>query len=470
MKNIILCCLLFFISNALSANVIPVGNENNTLYYKIGGANDFALPPVSDTDTITLDTNTNLGLGYSCNSFNPALSIVSSMNDFKDKAQDIESDVLTNVKAAVITLPMYELAKLNPTVYALINNKMISAQKKLEISTKSCEMSRQQISKGENPYQDWGSIAINDQWKKELSLTAEGNTDINQVKKDIDATGGDYGVAWTNGNKDNEGVVRAGGKEQPPVHVIADTIKAGYNAMLNRNLQSDADAPTTGASAELARVFQNPANAMKWTTNVVGDQTITTCNDNDCKRNQGSIVGHGLLTGITSCNQDKNNCVETIRVQIGKLVTGNLELTKENLEKVSAGGIMVSPEAIAAIRNMDSTQQSIIVNKLAQEVAMQRVIDKALMAKNILATGAQVPVIAANHPAQLVIGRAITNIDNDIRSLTFETQIRKQMMSDTISQVLSYSHQQQQNALHVEPISAAPTIMENSAITKQGGK
>jgi integrating conjugative element protein (TIGR03755 family) len=417
-----------------------------------------------------MGSNANLGFGKSCGSYNPALSVLNSMNDFKDKAQDLEKDVLTNATAAIITLPMYEIAKRNPTIYALINNKMISAKNKLEVSTKSCEVARQQIAKGENPYQDWGAIAINDQWKKKLSLTAEGNADINQVKKDIDITGGDDGVAWANGNTDNDGVVRAGGKGQPPVHVIADTIKAGYNAMLNRDLQSEADAPKTGASAELARVFPSPTNAMKWTTDVVGDQTITTCNDNDCKRKQGSVVGHGLLTGITSCNQDKDNCVETIRTQIGKLVSGNLELTKENLEKVSAGGIMMSPEAIAAIRNMDSTQQSIIVNKLAQEVAIQRVIDKALMAKNILATGAQVPVIAANHPAQLVIGRAITNLDNDIRSLTFETQIRKQMMSDTISQVLSYSYQQQQNALHVAPVSAASPVMENSAITKQGAK
>ena len=176
------------------------------------------------------------------------------------------------------------------------------------------------------------------------------------------------------------------------------------------------------------------------------------------------MVGHGLLPGVTSCRQDKDNCVDTIREHLAKLVSGNEAISKESLEKVSADGIVMSPELIASIQHMDRTQQSIIVNKLAQEVAIQRVIDKAFMAKNILSTGAQVPVIAANHPAQVIIGRAITQLDNDIRSLMFESQIRKQMVSDTLSQVLNFSNQQQQNTMRVAPVSSNQPMMENGAL------
>ena len=90
-------------------------------------------------------------------------------------------------------------------------------------------------------------------------------------------------------------------------------------------------------------------------------------------------------------------------------------------------------------------------------------IDKALTARTILAIGAQVPVIAANHPAQVLIHHAITNLDEDIRSLVFENQIRKQMMSDTLSQVLAYSSYQQRALLQAAPVASTQPLMENGA-------
>jgi len=469
MNRAIIVCLLLFAIQTFASNIMPVGSDNNAFYYRIGGASDYALPPISETDRINLDTNTNLGLGFNCSTFNPAISIINSLNNLKDSLDNLTKDIITNVTGSIIMLPGYELAKRNPSLYALLNNYLLSAHRQLEISTKSCQIVKEQISRGENPYQDWGTIAVNEQWKKKLSLAASGDADINQAKKEIDKTSGDEGVAWANGDKANDGSFHAGGKNQPPVHVIADTMKAGYNAMLNRDLQSDAEAPTTGTSAELARVFPTPTSAMNWFTNVVGDQTITTCNDDVCKKKQGSVVGHGLVTNVTACRQDKDNCMTTIRDHLGKLVTGHEAITKDNLEKVSADGILISPEVISSIHNMDTTQQSIIINKIAQEVAIQRVIDKAFMAKNILATGAQVPVIVANHPAQVIIARAMTKLDNDIRSLLFENQIRKQMMSDTLSQVLHFSNQQQLNTLRVAPVSSNQPLMENGALVK-GGK
>ena len=223
-------------------------------------------------------------------------------------------------------------------------------------------------------------------------------------------------------------------------------------------------APPRGSSSELARYFPTPAAAVNWVTTVVGDQTITTCNDDDCKRKQGSVVGHGLVTSVTSCSQDKENCADTIRDRLGQLVTGHDAVTKENIDQVSADGIAMSPDVIASIRNMDTTQQKIIINKLAQEIAIQRIIDKALMARNMLATGAQVPVISANHPAQVMIAKAITNLDNDIRSIAFESQVRKQMVSDTLSQVINFSQQQQKNAMRVTPVTSPTSIMDNGAI------
>jgi integrating conjugative element protein (TIGR03755 family) len=461
----ILCIMSSF--TVYASNIVPMGQGNNQLYYKIGGSNDFAFPPVSSTRTTLLNTNTNLGIGMSCGMNNPALSITNSINDLKSSADNLEQNVVSSATGSLIQLPMYFLAQANPTAYNLLNNTLLSAHKQLDVSLKSCQVVKDQIAKGQNPYQDWGTISLNDQWKKHLTLVSTGDEDINHSKKDIDAHGGESGVPWVQGKTDWDGSTHAGGKSQPPIHVIADTVKSGYNTLLNRDLNSDADAPDDSENDQLKQFFPNPKSASDWVTNVIGDQVITTCNDSICKMQQGSLVGHGLLPWVTSCQANKNDCADTIRDNLANLVTGNMAVTKDSLSKVSADGIAMSPEIINSIRGMDTTQQKIIINKLAQEVAMQRVMDKAFIARNILSTGAQVPIIAANHPAQTVIIHAIANLDNDIRSLAFESQIRKQTVSDTLSETLKFSNKQEEDAIHTAPVSSNKPLMENGAIHQE---
>jgi integrating conjugative element protein (TIGR03755 family) len=470
MKKILSFLLIATSVTAHASDIIPIGHGNNRLYYKIGGGNDFAMPPVSNTHTTVLNTNTNLGIGYSCSAFNPALSITNSINDLKDSVDNLEQNIISSATGSLVQLPMYLLAQANPTAYNLLNNTLLAAHNQLDVSTKSCEAVKDQIAKGQNPYQDWGKISFNDQWKKHLTLISSGNEDINRSKKDIDAHSGENGAPWVQGKSDTDGSVHAGGKSQPPIYVISDTVKSGYNALLNRDLNSDADAPDDASNSVLKQFFPNPKSASEWVTNVLGDQVITTCNDDSCKKQQGSLVGHGLLPWVTSCQSNKNDCSDTIRDNLGNLVTGNTAINKDTLTKVSADGIAVSPDVIASIRGMDITEQKIIINKLAQEVAVQRVMDKAFIAKNILSTGSQVPVIAANHPAQEIIGRAIANLDNDIRSLAFESQVRRQTMSDTLSETLKFGNQQQQNAMRVAPAFSSTPLMENGAILKEPSK
>lgn len=454
--------ILMLLPQLGASSIIPIGNENTALYYKIGGANDFVLPPVSTIHEISLNSQVNLGIGDSCSSFNPALSILNSLNNLSGNFENIVSDIVRNATGSLMQWPMYQIAKRNPTLYALLNNKLINANKRLQLSTKSCEEVRDQIASGQNPYQGWATISINDQWKKELSLIKSdpNHRDINDSKKNIDSTSGDEGVAWVSGKNTAEGK-RAGGKGQPPVNVIKDTTKAGYNAMLNRDLQSSLPAPK---NEELAKYFPVPNDAVNWMVYVVGDQRITTCNDTSCKNNQGSVIGHGLRSQIMSCEEDNENCVATIRDHLANLISGNEQLSKPALERVSGGGIAMSPEVIYAIRDMDAATRGIIVNKLAGEIALHRLIDKAMIARNILTAGAQVPVISANNPAQLIIGRAITNIDNDLRSLVFESQIRKQTVSNTIGEILQYAEQQKLKAASLAPVIKSEVVMENGAV------
>ncbi len=465
MKKTLFLILLLACHAVFAADIIPTGDSNNFLYYKIGGGSDFALPPVQNTQTINLSADTDLGAGYTCGAFNPAKSIANTLNDLKNSVDNVEQTVLNNATGSIAEMPMYFLAQASPTAYALLNNMLLGAHEKMGIATKSCELVKEQISHGQNPYQDWATISVGNQWKKHLSLTATGQEDINDAKKDVDANAGNEGVPWVQGSKDNSGY-SAGGLNQPPIHAVADTVKAGYNAMLLRDLNDNSPAPSGG---DLATQFPTPGDAQNWITNVVGDQTITTCNDNSCKSAQGGISGRGLLPWITTCgDQNKNYCADTIRTNLSNLITGQTTINKDNLEAVSASGLILSPQVITAIRGMDNTQQGIIVNKLAQEVATQRVIDRALIARNLLQTGSQVPVIASNKPAQVIIKQAIAHLSDNIQSLAFEAQVRKQMMSNTVANILSYHANQQSAAMQVPKVIPMQPLMENSALSAKG--
>jgi len=467
MKRLFLLALLLNAQHSFASDIIPAGKDNNLLYYQMGGGSDLALPPSSSNATINLGADADLSAGNSCGAFNPVLSITNTFNDLKDNANNIAQSILSNATGSIAQMPMYFLAQANPTAYNMTNNALISAHKAIEISTRSCEQNKAMITQGKNPYQDWATISVGNQWKKHLSLTASGNEDINDAKKEVDKNAGNHGVPWVQGVRNNLAASNndyyyAGGLNQPPIHVIADTVKAGYNAVLMRDLNDSSPAPVGG---ELSKEFPTPADASNWVTNVIGDQTVTTCNDASCKAPQSGISGRGLLPWITSCSdQNKNYCADNIRANLVNLVTGQTPITKENLEAVSASGIIISPQVIHAIQNMDGTQQGIIVSKLAQEVATQKVVDKALIARNILQAGSQVPVIASNNPAQKIIHQSIENLDKDIQSISFESQIRKQMMSNTVSNILHYQSNQQGGSLDIPKVNSKEALMQNSAL------
>jgi hypothetical protein len=125
---------------------------------------------------------------------------------------------------------------------------------------------------------------------------------------------------------------------------------------------------------------------------------------------------------------------------------------------------VISPTVIRTIQGMDLSQQGIVIHKLAQEVAMQRVMEKALMARDILQAGRQAPAIAINRPAQFILQDKMTTLDSELRSLSFDAQVRKQMMSETLLNLMDYSSTQKDRAFDVGVIHNPQPVLENSAL------
>jgi integrating conjugative element protein (TIGR03755 family) len=428
---------VLFSSSAFSS-LIPTGN--NPFYYRLGGGMDIPMPANESTTTIPLDVDSNVGLGYNCGVFDPKLSITNSLNDIDSSFQNIEESITQNATSAIAEFPLYAIARADPNLYNLLNNALLGARKDFELSTKSCQVMQSEIAQRKNPYADWGSISMGNDWKYHMSLannqtrasnfdenfsSAFDNTngDINQVSKQIAKDNGANGVPWIHG-------LNAGGEGQPPILVLHDTAVAGYNVILQSSrAYDDTSAPIrTNTNAHLIDTWANPTLVANWIVNVLGDEKITTFTGGD----KQSMPGVGLLP-------ENQKVTTAILTQLQNLVSGSSPVTIDNLKAVSAPGVMINTAVIAAIKQKQSVTQAILIHKLSQEIAAAKVIDEALLAREILEEGSQVPAIYSNTAAQQLIQKAISRLDGAMNNLLFNVKVRKELVSNTVTQILENS-------------------------------
>jgi len=473
MKNLypqILLLSLMSMTMALpvQADLIPTGD--NTFYYKIGGGQDIPLPANMGATSIPLNANSDYSLGYNCGAFNPSTSITNSLNNITNSFQNVEQGVLSNATSAVTEFPMYALARADPDLYNLLNNGLLGARRDLELSTKSCQIMQNEIAQGKNPYNDWASASVGNDWKYRMSLASDssGNMkatasdtdeDINQVNAAIAKDNGNNGVPWVKGTNTGRNGMYAGGVDQPVISVLQDTSVAGYNVILQtkRNYDDTSTPVKTDANAHLVDTWANPELAAQWITTVLGDEKITTYQGGD----KQSSPGVGLLP-------DNQQITTQVSQQLQKIVSGQSPLNLTNLQAVSAPGVMINTAVITAIRQRTPVTQAILINKLAQEVATAKVIDKALLAKQILQEGSQIPAIYSNKAAQDEIHEALTQLQEAMDNLLFNVNVRKQLVSDTVTQLLTSTQNQQLNSTAIQTSNPPNPTMDNGAIHTTG--
>jgi len=450
------------VNSFADGQTVPIGDS--PFYYQIGGGDDFSLPPTMDSTTIHLKAETSLTEGSDCGVFKPDATFEDYFNG--NEIQDLTNQVYDSAQGAIEELPGYLLSKTDPSLYNMMTNNMLGANAQFNLKTKSCNAIKQQINAGENPYQDFATVSVNNQLKKQISLAKnDNNKDVVKTMQNISANGGNAGIPWVQGNDDGTGTKMAGGQGQPVVHVIQDTTTAGYNVLLGRNTDDTSTPSQNSQNAYLVSVWASPTDAATWVVQTIGDMSVTTCDG--CDKNQ--TPGKGLRYWVEVCTDDNQDyCAKNLSTKIDDMVTGNEDVNKDNLLAVSAPGVIINEAVISAIKQMDATTQSIVINKLGEEASAQKVFNMAMLARRVLETGSEVPVIASDKPAQTQIHKGMKKLDDDIQSMTFEQNARKSMMSNTVASILDYS--KAQNAQSAQnPLSDAnpvPTmhggaIMEN---------
>jgi integrating conjugative element protein (TIGR03755 family) len=463
--------ILFCITSAYAKDIIKgsiVTGDKKGFYYQIGGGDVTPLPYTPDKSDIDLEVHGHAGLGYNCGIFDPEFSIVNSLNSLKSSFEHMETQVVANAKAAILELPAYKLAQYMPTLYNLIQNGVANGQFDFGVATKSCQQMVSEVAAGKNPYNNWLQASLGDQWKYNMSLAGTQaaragllgakQIDINQVKSDIAKDNGKSGVQWVQGNSKGGDDLYAGGEGQPIIYLTSDTVIAGYNVLIDsKRRYDDKSAPTrTDVNARIVDTFSDPTKAAQWAVKVIGEQEITTYDGGK----KTSIPGRGLLNDVQDITTDINK-------KLSDLVDGSVKIDLQHLKEVSPPKVMLNNTVIQMLRKQSNPlMQAIYVNKIAEEVAVAKVIDKAKLVMQFLEVGSQAPPIYANHAAQNGLHDTENRLRQFISDLRDNPKDNEEFVGGTITKLMSNINAQEVSSAAIRPSINTPPQMEYGAVQK----
>lgn len=450
--------ILSLLPSAIYANSL-LPNQSD-YYYKLGGTSNLYIPPINKDQTITIGGNVDGRLGFSCSGFNPVVSITNTFQDMKNSAVNIPAEVINNLKGSVIGYPMYKLQQSMPALYNVLQNTAAGALNEFSLKVKDCQDVKKTLEDGQSPMESILSISDSQGWLDAARRAKTENVDVTETAKSIAKKRDEYGLPWIGREKGN-----AGGKYQRPIKVINDVVIAGYNILLNRTpLDNNAE---SSEKTPLTQVWKSPLDASQWAVKVLGDIHVSASDAKTNPVNHYSKAGIGLSALLQSCDSS-NTCSNNISKALWKLVDRQWSLSEENLKKVSASNLLITDEIILTIQRIPREEQILTVARLAEEIAIQNMLDNALMMRNILQAGLQVQEVQNIKPALDMVKFALKKLDNDIHSLAFESEVRKKMMTNTLNILMDLRNNELAKALPGED-KQQPKI-KNGAIYLQDGR
>ena len=417
----LLATFLFGITSHNALGEQPVTGQGEW-YYEIGGAEPISPSPNPNVTSMEIGGSIGLGFGGACADLDPVLSVSNILDEIKQGIDQFEDAMVLAANSAIAALPAIILQRANPGLYDHFQNAILAARARVDVAVKSCEQMVADNARGENPFKDWIRISRAYSWNKELE--EEGNDPVS-AKEDVEAANGDAGVPWLGGER--------GGADQDPIRVVYDTVRAGYNVTMNREPNAEGAPSVPDPPPRLFELWETPEQAAQWAVEVLGDHIIRTCRDPAC------VPSTEPGTGLPPKYEGEKEVIGPLLID---LVAGTTPPTLENLREVSAPSLIVSRQLIEAIRaTPDAQELAIIVGKLTGDIASARVVERALVVRRLILTGARVPEISANEPATDLHRDVLLTIEREIDNFLFESEIRKKLVSHTAMMVL----EQEQN-------------------------
>jgi integrating conjugative element protein (TIGR03755 family) len=316
--------------------------------------------------------------------------------------------LIQQATAAVAALPALIIQRADPGLYNLLTNGILQARLDYDRSKTSCRAIANHLADLAQGEFGW------DQLSEGLALRdAVGDNDAVAAIDAAESNHGNTGVPWIGG-------ANAGGAGQPSIKLVADVTRTGYN-LLNGRAVNDATAinPAACNNGLACQAWPSPDAAAAWAVRVLGEHEQRTCED--CIKTQ-TTAGAGLTPLIQEEYEAK-------LVALQNLVTGAQAISVENLEAAGSDAVPITRGVIEALR--DEQDQDVLAKRLASEVALSSVLEKALTLQRALITGRGEPNIAANHLAQEAVDHESGLLEQEINNLRTELELRRELAANS---------------------------------------
>ncbi len=407
-RLLILFAALLLTNPVSAADLLRPSEDGNDWYFSMGGGDPYVNYRQTNRTTLDLNVGAEWSAFRGC-SFDPRASIVDTLKDAKQSINGFAEDI---VSAAPMLAASWGLSKLQenyPGAYDLITKGLADAKASFTGAVKSCRDMQSDLANGRDPTNGWVRFSRKASWE---SGAQTGDNPV-RVEQKLDADAAKRGVAWVGGKL-------KGGTGQQPILVVGDTIDAAY-AHVTKD-QTGTESNNVSGDGRITRVFPTSSAAAKWTTSVIGESTIRMCPD--CDR-LSTKMGQGLRLK----HREER---EAIDKDLADALKAN-KITNDSLNRLSAPGmgIVATEEVLRGLREAPPSEQGILANRFASELALARVTEKALIARDLLNVGTQEPNIAANETAIDQLTTARDRLDRELNNILYEQEVKSKVVTQS---------------------------------------
>jgi len=238
------------------------------------------------------------------------------------------------------------------------------------------------------------------------------STDAVSAVDEAENSRGNNGVPWVGGSN-------AGGSGQPAIKVVSDVTRAGYNLVNGRSVTDTSAIDAASCNSLSCQTWPSPQRAVAWATRVLGEQEQRTCES--CTKT-ATVPGVGLTPLIQEEYEAKLDVLQ-------ELVSGSRATTFDNLREAGSVSLPITRGVIEALR--DEPDKDILAHRLASEVALASVLEKALLLQRTLITGQKEPNVAANQLAVDAVNHESDVLNREIQNLKTELELRRTLSNNS---------------------------------------
>ena len=383
-----------------SGNVI--GDE---VMYSIGGGSAVSMSNAAGMRSIGVGVGWNSNL--ICGDMSISTTIRNQLNGLTNGFQNIMSSVIQSATSAVASLPALIIQRADPGLYNLLTNGVLQARLDYDRSKLTCRAMAEKMADMAGGQMGWNQIADGMALRQAVA-----STDAVSAIEQAEARRGNDGVPWVGGNN-------AGGAGQPAVKVVGDVTRAGYNLVNGRGVTDTSAISAASCNSLACQTWPSPQAAVEWATRVLGEREQRTCES--CTKT-ATVPGVGLTPLIQEEYETKLQALQ-------ELIDGSRNTTIENLRTAGSTSLPITRGVIEALR--DEPDQDILARRLASEVALSSVLEKALLLQRTLLTGKKEPNVAANQLAVDAVNHESDTLDREIINLKTELELRRKLANNS---------------------------------------